>query len=104
MKMREYTSINTAALEKIMARRHEEKSIGNMAKITTYMSISMKTINDQSPSHISEILIQGSTMGIIDATKNRKKYENADKDILALADKLLKTEQHNIEQLKSFLS
>lgn len=42
-------------------------------------------------------------MGIIDATKNIQKYNDAGKEILQLADKLLKTEQNNIEQLKPFL-
>ncbi|MEG1459038.1 MAG: hypothetical protein RSJ40_07000, partial [Acetivibrio sp.] len=68
-----------------------------------YMSISMKTWMDNSPCHISEMLIQGSTMGIIDATKNIQKYSDANKDILKLAQRLLKTEQTNIEQLKHFL-
>ena len=74
-----------------------------MLKISVYMSISMKTLMDKTPCHISEMLIQGSTMGIIEATKNLQIYKGADKGILDLADKLLKTEQNNIEQLKPFL-
>ena len=101
--LQEYTSINNVAIEKLNAAGHEEKGIGNMAKVATYMSISMKTLTDKTPSHISEMLIQGSTMGVVGATKNIKKYAGADKDILILADKLLKMEQNNIEQLKKFL-
>lgn len=101
--LNEYTSLNKTALEKLKELGHEEKGIGSMAKISTYMSISMQTLIDKSPCHISEMLIQGSTMGIIDATKNIQKYNDADKEILQLADRLLKTEQNNIEQLKLFL-
>ncbi|WP_312060262.1 hypothetical protein [Anaerotignum sp.] len=101
--LNEYKSINRTALQKLNELGHEEKGIGNMAKISAYMSISIKTLMDKSPCHISQMLIQGSTMGIIDATKNIQKYNDADKQILQLADKLLKTEQNNIEQLKPFL-
>lgn len=101
--LNEYTSINSVALQKLKELGHEEKGIGNMAKISAYMSISIKTLIDKSPCHISEMLIQGSTMGIIDATKNIQKYNDADNQILQIADKLLKTEQNNIEQLKHYL-
>lgn len=99
----EYKKLNQTSVELLNERGHEEKEIGNMAKISSYMSINMKTLTDKTPSHISDMLIQGSTMGIIDATKNIKKYASADSNILKLAEKLLKTEQDNIEQLKKFL-
>ncbi len=100
----EYKDINQTALQKIKALGHEEKGIGKMTKISAYMSIGIQTLKDKSPSHISEMMIEGSTMGVIDATKNIKKYQDANADILQLADKLLKTEQNNIEQLKNFLA
>ena len=58
---------------------------------------------NKTPSHISEMLIQGSTMGIIDITKKIKEYPNADKEILELANKLLKLEQNNVEECKKYL-
>ena len=67
------------------------------------MMINMKTLLDNSPSHISEMLIQGGTMRIIDITKKIKEYPNADKEILNLADRLLKFEQKNIEESKKYL-
>jgi hypothetical protein len=99
----EYRSINDLAKGLLQQNGCEEKGISKLAEISTYMSISMHTLTDKTPSHISEMLIQGSTMGITDATKNIKKYKDANKDILDLADKLLKFEQNNIEQLKKFL-
>jgi len=42
-------------------------------------------------------------MGIIDMTKNLKKYSDADKDILALGNRLLEFEKRNIDELKKFL-
>jgi len=101
--LNEYRYINDLAKEKLHKNGCEEKGIGNLAKISTYMTINMKTITDKTPSRISQMLIEGSTKGIVDATKNIKKYSDAEKDILDLADKLLKFEQNNVEQLKKFL-
>lgn len=49
--LNEYTSLNKAALQKLKELGHEEKGIGSMAKISAYMSISMKTLMDKSPCH-----------------------------------------------------
>lgn len=44
--------------------------------------INLNTLVNKTSSHISEMLIQGSTMGIIDITKRIKEYPNANKEIL----------------------
>lgn len=99
----EYKKIFDLSEEKIKKQNKEAKEINTFSKISTYMMINLKTLTNKSPSHISEMLIQGSTMGIIDITKKINKYNSADKEILDLADNLLKFEQNNIEELKKFL-
>ena len=81
----------------------EAKGINPFSKISTYIIINLNTLKDKTPCHISEMLIQGSTMGIIDITKKLKEYKAADKKILDLGNNLLKFEQQNIEDLKKFL-
>jgi len=103
LQLKEYQSIYNTAKQMLNQSGCQEKDISSMQKITTYMAVSMKTLTDKTPSHISEMLIQGSTMGIIDATKNIKKYSGAEKNIIELANRLLKIEENNIEQLKKFL-
>ena len=63
----------------------------------------MQTLADKSPSHISEMLIIGSNMGVINAVKNLKKYQSIEPKIVRLMEKLLKFEENNIQQLKEFL-
>lgn len=99
----EYKKIFDLSEEKIKEQNKESKEINAFAKISTYMMINLKTLANKSPSHISEMLIQGSTMGIIDITKKINEYNSADKEILDLADNLLKFEQNNIEELKKFV-
>ena len=60
----------------------EAKDISARQKITVYIMINFEMLKDKSPSHISQMLIQGSTMGIIDITKKIKEYMSADKDVI----------------------
>ncbi len=99
----EYQSIYDEARAMIHASGQEEKGVSPMTKGMAKLSIGMKTMRDQTPSHISEMIIQGSTMGVIDATKNQKEYATADPNILALNNRLLQIEQNNIDLLKKYL-
>jgi hypothetical protein len=101
--LNEYTEINNSAKTLLSEKGCDEKGIGQMSKIRTYVMINLQTLTDKSASHISEMLITGSTMGIIQAIKNIKKYKDAKKEILDLMSKLLKFEEHNVETLKGYL-
>lgn len=79
------------------------KGIQTMPKIMTYLNIKLSTLNDDTPSHIAEMMINGSTMGVTEITKNLNKYNNIDDSIKDLASRLLKIEQDNIENLKPYL-
>ena len=99
----EYEKINTEAKEMLNKHGCEEKGINSFDKIKTYLMINIQTLTDKSASHISEMLIIGSNMGVIDAVKNIHKYLEAEKDIVKLMQRLLKFEQENIKQLTEFL-
>lgn len=101
--LNEYREINLKAKTLLNANGYDEKGISALDKMKAYLMINMKTMTDKSASHIAEMLIIGSDMGIIDATRNINKYQNAEKDILALMKKLLKFEENNVEKLKTFL-
>lgn len=101
--LEEYKIIHKIAEQKIEELNKEAKDINIFSKVSTYIMINVNTLMDKSSSHISEMLIQGSTMGIVDVTKKIKEYPNADKEILDLANKLLKFEQNSIEEYKKYL-
>ncbi|NOW03579.1 hypothetical protein [Clostridium beijerinckii] len=67
---------------KIKVLNEETKDINVFSKASTYVMINLDTLVNKTSSHISEMMIQGSTMGIIDITKRIKEYPNADKEIL----------------------
>jgi hypothetical protein len=102
--LKEYLEIHKEAREMLNHHGYDEKGISAFEKIMTYLMIDMKTLMDQSSSHIAQMLIQGSNMGIIDAIKKINRYEKeAEKDIVSLMKRLLKTEENNVEQLKKAL-
>ena len=101
--LKEYNEIFDLSNNKIELFQKETKGIGAFSKLSTYLMINFNTITNKTPSHIAEMIIQGSTMGIVDITKKLNEYSAADKDIVALADRLLKLEQQNVDEMKKFL-
>ncbi len=101
--LEEYRSIFSEARELLNKNGYEEKGISTCSKIKTYISVRIQTAGDATPSHVSEMLILGSNMGIIDAVKNLKTYVDAEEDIRNLMKRLLAFEEENVQQLKDFL-
>lgn len=100
---KEYNKINKESEKLLGSNGYDEKGISAFDKIKTYFMINIQTLTDKSTSHIAEMLIIGSNMGVIDAIKNLKKYKNAEQEILELMDRLLKFEEDNIKELKEYL-
>ncbi len=101
--LEEYRSIFSEARELLNKNGYDEKGISTCSKIKTYFCIRLQTAKDNTPSHVAEMLILGSDMGILDATKNLKKYQDADEDVRNLMQRLLAFEEDNVQQLKDFL-
>ena len=102
--LKEYEQIHEEAKKLLNRHGYDEKGIGALEKIMAYLMIDMKTLMDKSSSHIAEMLIQGSNMGIIDAVKRVNQYEKeAEKEVTALMKRLLKFEENNVERLKEAL-
>ncbi len=100
----EYNLIHNNAKSLLNQNGYDEKGIGAFEKVRTYIMINMQTLIDKTSSHISEMLIIGSNMGVINAVRNIKKYKgDAEPDILNLMERLLRFEENNIQQLKAFL-
>ena len=89
---------------KLNALNKEAKGINKLQKIETYLMINMKTISDKSSNHIAEMLIQGSTMGIIQIIRRLKQYSgNVDDYVYNLGKTLLDIEQYNVDECKKYL-
>ena len=83
----EYKSIHDVSRSLLNKNGYDEKGLGALEKIRTYLMINMQTLTDKTSSHVAEMLIVGSNMGVINAVKNLKKYSNAESDIVSIIDR-----------------
>ena len=81
----------------------EAKDLSFFTEMQSYLMIKMETLKDKSSEHIAGMLMQGSTMGIVQITKKLKEYKDSDKDVVKLAERLLEIEEKNFYELKKYL-
>ena len=82
----------------------ELKEPNPMKKMMMWGSIKMSTMTDNSPSHIAEMMVQGTVMGIT-ALKSSAGDLPADgnKDVLALLEEMIKAEEEFEKIWKGYL-
>ena len=80
----------------------EDKNVMNT--IMGLTGVQMNTMADKSTSHIAEIMIEGTTMGIIEGRKlMNNDADQASKDVKDLLNNFVTFQENNVEQLKKFL-
>ena len=99
----EYSRLYRAADTMLRIRGGEPQELSAIAKLSSELSSSMKTMRDHSTSKIAEMMIQGNTRGMTKSLQCLDQYSGEDKEVKALAEQLLRTEEANIEQMKPFL-
>ena len=99
----EYQKLQNSAGAMLHQRGREPKGISPMAKMGSEAMSAMKTMMDHSATKIAEMMIQGSTMGVTKSLRTIRDCDLHDERVKDLADKLLKTEEANIKEMKKFL-
>ena len=69
----------------------------------TWMGVQMNTMNDKSNSKLSEMLIQGTVMGIIEGRKILNHNPNVDKNIKNTLDDFVQIQENSVTKLKEYL-
>lgn len=72
-------------------------------KSAIFSGITLNTMIDKTSTHLAEMMVQGSTMGVIDMKRAIKEYTGASEKVRTLAEKLLKTEQNNVTKMLEFV-
>lgn len=100
----DYETLHSECMDLAKNAGEDIKPQGGMKKMMSNINIQLQKIMDASPSHLSEMMISGSTMGINQITKQLNDYrDSTDDEISALADKVLHSEQKNIDNLRKYL-
>lgn len=102
--IKEYDQNYKTARELLQAYGEDTKKASNVAKAQSQVMVNMKTLMaEDKASKIAEMVMQGSTMGVTTMTKSLHNYTGNNDEIKQLAEKHIKTEEANIQQMKSFL-
>jgi len=74
-----------------------------MNKMMTWYGIQMRTMDDKSNSKISELLMQGTNMGIIEGRRLLNQNPNMNEKIKTLLSDFVKMQEDSVETLKTYL-
>lgn len=100
----EYEKIYEEADSLLQDRGGKAKNVNPMAKMGSSMSAKMKIRMAKDPNaKIAELMLQGNTKGMIKSIHNNRSMGVLDPKVSTLSNRLLQTEQANIDTLKGFL-
>lgn len=74
-----------------------------MNKMMTWYGIQMNTIKDQSNSKISELLMQGTNMGIIEGRRLLNNNPSIDQEVKEILNDFVVMQEDSVETLKKYL-
>lgn len=98
-----YRKISNAAKTMIERRTKKVRDISLLTKLATYMNVKLNGINEDSTSSVAKMLIQASTMGRNEIIEKINDYKIRNKNVSNIANRLLLSEEQNIEKLTNFL-
>lgn len=74
-----------------------------MNKMMTWYGIQMKTMTDDTTSKLSELLMQGTNMGIIEGIRLLNQNPKAEKDVKNILNDFVVMQEDSVETLKKYL-
>lgn len=74
-----------------------------MNKMMTWYGIQMNTMTDDTTSKLSELLMQGTNMGIIEGRRLINQNENANPDVKNILNDFVVMQEDSVETLKKYL-
>ena len=102
--LKEYEKYLVKSEKLLKKNKVEPVGAGMMAEMMAKMSMKMDVKKDNSDSNIAGILTEGFTMGIINMNKKIEAYkDDCDNSIIELATDIVKFQEKEIKNLKSYL-
>lgn len=98
-----YREIFEKTKEILNKKGYEESSPGICTKMCVTMSLDMQTMFNSTTSKLAELNLMGSNLGWIKALKNKRKYMDADTEILQLAEDYIQMLERHMQELKIYL-
>lgn len=98
-----YGEIHDRAKAQLLAERQVPDPVNKVEQIMLTASIQGNTLVNSSTSHVAEMLIRGSNMGLTSLWKSMNQNDQAEGHSVELAKELMDFEENNIRELKKYL-
>ena len=99
----EYQHIRSEAAKLLRRDDDAPEHVGTMERLSAQAMSAMKLAMDGSPENVAEMTIQGTTMGVVKTIRHLKDLPKGESSVRALGEKLLATQENNVEQMKKYL-
>ena len=102
--LQEYESLYSEADRLLREREGRVQNVSQLARYGAMMSSKMRVRMSSDPTaKIAELMLQGNTRGMIKSMHNIRTMGLLDPKVSGLSNRLLQTEQANIDQMKGYL-
>ncbi len=101
--LRDYHEIAYKTKRQLRMSGAKAKDVSRYNKAVMKGNVKMNTLIGSSDSHIAQMVIQGSTMGVTKMTRLLHASKNADGACTKIAEEFVKKEESNIEVMKNYL-
>ena len=98
-----YQRFENTARQKLTEQNLKPKESGFFTKMSADVALNMTTLVDSSNTKIAEMMINGSTMGVIEITRKVRETPDASEDTKNVAADFIAFEENNINKMKSYL-
>ena len=98
-----YGELHDRARTVLLSKNQTPDPVNKVKQLMLTASIQGNTLLNSTTSHMAEMLIRGSSMGMTSLWKAMNRNEKADGQALELAGELLDFEENNIRELKRYL-
>lgn len=99
----QYKDIQKEAANQLMQMGETPQELGTMKKAGMWASVTAQTAMNTDTSHLAELMINGSTMGLTNMTKLVNTYQNPNPQVKGLAERVIQMEEQNIQRLRTYL-
>lgn len=99
----EYEEAYDESGEMLRAQGIQAEDASPMAKAMSRVTSTIKSLVNPTTSKLAEMMIQGNTLGVTELKKQLNAYHGSNPTVVNLAQRQLKTEEKNIEEMKKYL-
>ena len=98
-----YSNLHQKVVDSLVEAKVQPEKPSAIENMMLVGGINANTLLNTSTSHIAELMIKGSNMGITDLNKTLNHHPSGQKCSMELAEELMSMEQHNLNEYKKYL-